>query len=420
MSVLVNDRKNRLRVNVQAVLLVGALALAEQSVVLPVIVKHFSDSNTIVGIFASLLRGGAIIMQLYAAFNVRNEGLVLPRMLNVFKVRFISWFSIGIVMLLFGVSHPVQTLFLFSVGLFTFSFAAGFGAIYYQELMGKLFTPQYRGKLVADQQIFAGLLSIISVIGVSGYILETFEAPYSFAYIFLISSLVMGIGFLYFAPMKEMQKTNTDKSQKSFTSFIVSALKFVKTDKQLRIQIIGRFLSYAFMLMLPFIILQAKDKYHLSGSEIAILAAIQMLGAMVGNYFWGKLSFRGNDKAIALISFFINILGFTVLLFYQEMPAFYGIFFIMGASIDGSRLAFNNSLLSLAPEEHRPAYVAINNNITALGLFLSIPGGIILDKFGFTVLNIIAILLLIAGFFVSLKLKRNCRNFQEIMVKAPK
>ena len=41
-------------------------------------VHHFSDSVIIVGLFASLLRGGAIVVQLYAAFHAQTYKTVLP------------------------------------------------------------------------------------------------------------------------------------------------------------------------------------------------------------------------------------------------------------------------------------------------------------------------------------------------------
>ncbi len=409
MSELLNNPKNRKRIIVQGVSLVGAMALAEQSVVLPIIIKYFSDSNTIVGVFSSLLRGGAILMQLYAAFNARSDAFVLNKILRVFSVRFMSWFSIGMIILLLGVSNPGLTLILFSISLFTFSFSAGFGAIYYQELMGKMFTKKYRGKLIADRQILSGFVAIISVIGISGYILESFEAPYSFAYLFFISSIIMLGGFIYFMPFQEIEKKDTDSSKMSFGEFVKSALLFVKYDKQLKIQIIGRFLSYSFMLVLPFIILQAKENFNLEGKEIAFFAGIQMFGAMLSNIIWKKLSSKGNDKGIVIFSFISNIIAYLLIIIFPNYYVFYFVFFILGASMDGFRLAFNNLLLSLAPDKHRPAYVAINNNITAIGLFFSIPGGIILDHFGFTYLGIVAIIMLTAGLIISFKLQRNCK-----------
>lgn len=405
----INLSENKRRVIVQGVLLAGAMALADQSVVLPVIIKYFSNSNVMVGLFTSLLRGGAIVMQLYAAFHARNDALVMPKMKKVFALRFTSWFSIGIIILLLGNFSAALTLILFGISLFTFSFSAGFGTIYFQEMMGKMFTKQYRGKLISQRQILSGLASIIGVVGISGYILERVEAPYNFALIFLISGLFMGIGFLYFLPFKESASTKKNSSVNTFGKFIRSAILFLRTDRQLRIQVVTRILSYGFMLMMPFIILQAKHLYPIGGKEIAWMAGVQMAGAMLANFLWGKLSSQGNDKLIIILSFAFNILAYSSLVFFKSYYLFFAVFFLVGASIDGFRLAFSNLLLSRAPDNHRPAYVAIYNNIIAIGLFFAIPGGVILDLFGFRTLNLTAVVLLCIGLVSAFFLHRDCK-----------
>lgn len=405
----INLNENKRRVIVQGVLLAGAMALADQSVVLPVIVKYFSNSNIMVGLFTSLLRGGAIVMQLYAAFHARNDALVFPKLKKVFALRFTSWFSIGIIILLLGNISPTLTLIFFGISLFTFSFSAGFGTIYFQEMMGKMFTKEYRGKLISQRQILSGLVSIIGVVGISGFILEKIAAPYNYAVIFLISGLIMGIGFLYFLPFKESPSAKKKSSFNTFGKFIRSAILFLRTDRQLRIQVITRIFSYGFMLMMPFIILQAKNLYSIGGKEIAWMAGIQMTGAMLANFLWGKLSSKGNDKLIIILSFVFNIIAYTSLLFFKSYALFFVIFFLVGASIDGFRLAFTNLLLSRAPDNHRPAYVAIYNNIIAVGLFFAIPGGLLLDLFGFKILNITAVGFLCIGLIAAFFLKRDCK-----------
>jgi hypothetical protein len=69
-----------------------AMSVAEPSTILPLIVHHFSQSVILVGIFTSLLRGGAIIVQLFAAFYAQSYKIVMPYMRGVFFVRFLKIF----------------------------------------------------------------------------------------------------------------------------------------------------------------------------------------------------------------------------------------------------------------------------------------------------------------------------------------
>ena len=62
--------------------------IAEPSTILPLIVNYFGGSSMLVGFFAALLRGGAIIVQLFAAFQAQSYKLMLPYIRRVFIIRF--------------------------------------------------------------------------------------------------------------------------------------------------------------------------------------------------------------------------------------------------------------------------------------------------------------------------------------------
>ena len=117
-----------------------ALGVAEPSTTLPLIIAHFSADVTIVGFFTSLLRGGAILVQLFAAFYAQSFHYVMPYLRLVFLARFLSWLGIGVAIYLVGDSNPPLTLLLIALFLFLFSFSAGFGSIYFNEILAKVFT----------------------------------------------------------------------------------------------------------------------------------------------------------------------------------------------------------------------------------------------------------------------------------------
>jgi len=74
----IDDPKNNAKNVAHAFFLALAITIAEPSTILPIIVQYFSDSVIIVGFFASLLRGGAVMIQLYAAFHAQEYKRVLP------------------------------------------------------------------------------------------------------------------------------------------------------------------------------------------------------------------------------------------------------------------------------------------------------------------------------------------------------
>jgi len=396
---------NRLKFILHALFYRAGIGVSEPSTILPLIVNYFTNNNVIIGLFSSLLRGGSIIMQLYAAFYTQAYVRVLKYLRIAFLVRFLSWFSMGLVLFLFSHDFPMLTLWLFGFLLFVFSFSAGFGTIYFQELMGKMFTPSYRGGVIALRQILGGVGAVSSGF-LTAYILQNFEKPHSFAYLFLISSMFISIGYIAAGTVKEPPKTALRQKENKFSDFFRHTIFLFKTDKSLRYQIFSRLLAYSFLFVAPFIILQAKKQIQLTGLIIGSFAAIQMTGALVSNFVWGFLSVKNHNLIVVRIAYSLMFIAIALAFFVHSFLGYAVLFFLLGASIDGTRLAFQNLILIIAPEKERPIYVAMQNNIAAIGLFFSIPGGLLINIFGYSFTLIFTLVLLVFGFLFSFGMKK--------------
>ena len=378
--------------------------IAEPSTILPLIINHFGGSSVLVGFFASLLRGGAIIVQLFAAFQAQSYKFMLPYIRRVFMVRFVAWFLIGIAIIFLGDKHPTLTLFCLGLGLFIFSFSAGFGAIYFRDIIAKIFSHKFRGKTMAYRQFFSAFGGLISGT-MAGWILQHFEAPQSYGYLFIISSFVMGFGYLSFATIDEPEKQEVAKKEKSFKKFLHNSLQTLSSDKQLQVQLTTFLLGYSYLLSLPFIILDAKTKIDLSGVAVGGFITAQMIGAMFSNFLWGKLSGKGLNKLTANISMSLHILAIFIALNAHSLYHYMVIFLIVGAAMDGNRIASGNLILSLAPPDKRPVYVAIQMNIISFGLFFSLIGGLVLHFLNYSSLYILTIMTLFISLFFSFRLR---------------
>ena len=399
-----DDPRNNLKNVVHAFFLSLAITIAEPSTILPLMVHHFSESVVVVGLFASLLRGGAIIVQLYAAFHAQAYKRVMPYLRKVFFARFLSWLMIGLSIWFIGDSNKSLTLLLIGIGLFFFSFSAGFGAIYFKELQAKLFTKSYRGKTMANRQVAGSIASIISG-GVAGYVLSTYEAPQNYAYLFIVSSLLMAIGFVVFATIEEPEKKNVSVKEKHFGVFIKNALVTLREDERLRKQIVAILLGNGYFLAMPFVILNANSSFHLTGWMLGGFITVQMLGSIVGSTFlWRKID--DYEKMLSL-SIAIMMSAFAVALFCHDAWCYGVVFLLFGVALDGFSISGMNLVIEIAPEEKRPVYTALQANITSLGLFFPVVGGLIIKYSGsYTALYLLTIACLGLGLWLSLQLGR--------------
>ena len=371
--------------------------------ILPIIINFFGGSAILIGFFAALLRGGAILVQLYAAFHAQAYKRVLPYLGKVFFFRFISWFMIGLSIYLIGDSNKPLTLFFIGLGLFFFSFTAGFGAIYFKELQAKLFSKKYRGKTMANRNIAGAIASIISG-SVAGYVLQHFDAPLNYAALFMVSSLFMAIGFVTFVTIEEPVKENISIKEKSFKTFIKNATVLLKSDKRLQQQILIIFLSFSYFLSMPFVILNANSSFTLTGWMLGGFITMQMLGSIFGSTFlWRRIH---DYEQMLSLSFIFMIIAFVIALFANDVYTYAIVFLLFGIALDGFNISGMNLVIEIAPEDKRPIYTALQTNITSLGLFFPVLGGVILKyTSSYTFIYILTIGLLILGLMLSLKLK---------------
>ena len=382
-----------------------AITIAEPSTVLPLIIEHFSNSALVVGIFVSLLRGGAILTQLYAAFHAQSYKKVLPYLKKVFFFRWLSWFAIGLGIFFIGDSNKTLTLIFIGLGLFGFSLSAGFGAIYFKELQAKLFSKAYRGETMANRQVAGSVASIISG-GVAGYVLSHFEAPLNYAYLFIVSSFIMGIGFFIFATIDdEPLKENVQEKERHFGLFIKNTFTILKADKRLQQQTLAIFLSFACYLSIPFVILEAKNSVTLTGWILGGFIMVQMLGSIVGSsLLWRKIS---NYERMLSLSFVFMIAAFSVALLAENSYMYALVFFLYGIALDGFGNSGMNLIIEIAPEEKRPIYTAVQTNLSSIGLFFPVLGGLLLKSFeSYELIYMLSIGLLLVGLVISLKLRR--------------
>ena len=384
------------------------ITVAEPSTILPLIIHYFSGSSFVVGLFASLLKGGAIFVQMVSAFYAQSYRYMMPYLRLVFLSRFLSWFGIGLLITLFGEEHKVATLWGIGILLFIFSFSAGFGAIYFKDIQAKIFSNKFRGKSMAYRQFFSGLGAILSGAG-AGLFLEHFQAPYSFGYLFMVSAVIMSIGLIAFSSIEEPPKEIVKERQGSFFNFLKESFIYFHNNQVLKNQVLAFLFSYAHLIGLPFIILDAKENIELTGWTIGLLLSTQMTGGMLSNIVWGKISSAGEDIKIVYISLITFILSFSLVIFFHNLYIYLIVFFLIGSSIDGIRLAFNNLILIIAPQDKRPMYVALQANISSFGLFFPILGGVILSISNYTVVYLTAILVLGVGIFFlrQIELKRD-------------
>ena len=155
---------------------------------------------------------------------------------------------------------------------------------------------------------------------------------------------------------------------------------------------------------MPFVILKANSTFKLSGWMIGGFITAQMIGSIFGNIF--ILKRLTNYKNMLSLSYLIFIISFTIAYFTESLYGYISIFLLFGIAIDGFKIATMNLVIEISPEDKRPIYTALQTNLSSIGLFFPLIGAYVLENFGYDVLYILTISILIYALLVIFKLKR--------------
>ena len=214
----------------------------------------------------------------------------------------------------------------------------------------------------------------------------------------------MAIGFVTFVTIEEPVKENISVKEKSFKVFVQNAIILLKNDLRLKKQIIVILLGYSYFLAIPFVILNANNSFTLTGWMLGGFITIQMIGSIIGSTFlWRKIH---NYEFMLSLSLIFMIVAFVIALLAESFYSYALIFLLFGIAFDGFKISDMNLVIEIAPEDKRPVYSALQVNITSLGLFFPILGGVILTYVqSYTFIYMITISLLLLSLYLSLKLK---------------
>ena len=181
-------------------------------------------------------------------------------------------------------------------------------------------------------------------------------------------------------------------------------MTLLKSDQRLKKQIVVILLGYSYFLAMPFVILNANDSFTLTGWMLGGFITLQMIGSIIGSTFlWRRID---NYEKMLSLSLLFMIVAFVIALFAESFYTYALIFLLFGVAFDGFKISDMNLVIEIAPEDKRPVYSALQVNITSLGLFFPILGGVILTYVqSYIFIYMLTIGLLVLSLYLSLKLK---------------
>ncbi|GBD86003.1 major Facilitator Superfamily protein [bacterium BMS3Abin02] len=381
-------------------------ALANVQTVLPSFVALLTPSALAVGSMAAVQGAGQVIPQLFTAYLIEDRPRRKPILLWVITLRWVSFGLLAFLTWRLGATRPGVVLGVFLVLFGMFSLAGGVGTVVYADVFAKAIPTRRRGRFIGWRQLLGYGLAIAA-----GYVVkavlgnERIAFPSNYALIFAFSALALLVAFTGFAMIREPVYP-VERRSNSLGHLLRRAWHLAGDNANFRWFLTTQALTMAVLSLGPFYVVFALGSGGVSRGQIGVFLAVQMAGAAVSNLLWGWMGDRfGNRAVIVGVVLFGGLTPLAALAAGSAPGLFVVVFALMGSTISGVRLGFNNMILEMASVSLRPTCVALQNTLLTPVMLLPLVVGAVADAWTYAALFWSGAALMLLGVFAALRIR---------------
>ncbi len=395
-----------------------AAAFASVRLVFPGLILLLGGSNVLVGLLCAFDNGGWLLPQLLVGAQIQS----LPRKMVIYQAtaiaRAILFALLVLIVALSGHLPSAMTLAAVIVLYCLYALAGGWAGIPFQEVVAKTIPPDRRGTYFGLRLFGGGLVTLVVVSPLVSAILAEgsgWSFPYNYALLFGLAFIfVMGglvsFGLVVEPPSREVGSAGTLAQQ-------LRRLPALWRDNPH----MGRFTLYRSLASLvliaePFYIVYVTEVMGAPPSMIGQYMGVITLVSLISYLVWSRLSDRRGNRLLLRVGTGLVAVAPPLALLLPALGRLLGlsltanaylfalVFIFSGLGNAGLNIGLNNYILELFAERDRPAALGLVNTIAGAATILTILGGEVADLAGYQPLFLVATVLGVAGFLLSLPL----------------
>jgi MFS family permease len=367
-------------------------AFLNLSTVLPAFVAHLSRSPILIGLAGSLEPAGWFLPQLFTGHLVEHRVRKKPVYIQMAFVRVGTLAALAITPLLLRESAPTVLLLAFFLLYSLYSLAGGVAGMAFFDIVGKAIPSRKRGTMWAWRLFLGGIAAALAGLLVSD-LLARYPFPVNYAIIFWCGTAAVAVGTIIFSFAVEPVEP-VRKEKRTFRAYLGEGNAIFRNDSDFRSLLATRVMLGVATMAGPFFIVFGIERLGFSEESAGLFLTVQMLGLILSNLLWGWMSnHRGSRLILQTISLGSLIMpSVPVLLSFVALPrlTYLLVFFVLGASVSGTRIGHANALLDIAPPLSRPTYLGLMNTLIAPSLVFPVIGGFIVSATSYHVLFLLS------------------------------
>jgi len=369
---------------------VGA-SFAGQATVIPSFLATITSSAPLIGLASTLLTGGWLIPQLFAANRLaglrrRKAAVVIPATIG----RTIG-LLLPIAIVILAPRSPGALLAAFYVLYFAFYFMDGLASVAWLDILGRCVSVPARARLINLGTTAPGLVGI-GAGALIGIILSSPRIPWPYNYallfgvcgVFWVFSLI-SFFFIHETPLAAVRQPLP------WGHYFRRLGGVVRADPGFRRAVILWIALGGFGIAAPFYVLHGLEALRFPAASIGLFTSVQLVGGVFSSLVLGIIGERRGTRAVMRLWGWVSLAGPLIAvasaLIGAAVPGvvlyvYSVVFVVVGMQGVAGMTGFLNWVLEWAPSSERPLYIGFANTLTAASLLMPLIGGWILQATG--------------------------------------
>jgi len=371
-------------------------AFINPSLILAAFIYEQTESNTLVGLIATLGALGVFFPQLYISRLIEHLPRKKPFYIGAMVLRIASLGCMGITMLLAGTTGSSWPLVLFFVSFVLLRAGDAAGALPFFDIVGQTITPVRLGRFFAWRGILGDSLGLAAGYMIVQPVLRGVPSPYDYPLLVGCGLVLMTVAWLTFSLSDEEESPNPPR-ERGLRQTLVEAARVLSVEPNYRRLFTIRMLTRVAGLTQAFYVpygIERLGAVEVSGIYITCMAASRIASSFV----WGRISdSRGNRLCLIgagalfalspvaalaaphLPAAFAIKLPYTAAILDLPLTAYLVGLGFFGAAIGANMIGVNAFMIESAPPGRRPSYMAFLNTVTSPLAVLPLVAGALID-----------------------------------------
>ncbi len=379
-------------------------ALIHPVLVLTLFVDRLTDNAVLIGLVPALSVALWFLPQALAAAFVEGRRRQLPWAAWGGVARAVAIGILAAIVLAGGIEPSSRLLIIFFLCYAAYNLAAGFAFVPLVELSARAIPADRRGFFFSQRNLWGSLLALLA-----GLIVQRALAagPSGFAVLFATSFAALALA--------------------AYTTLWIVERPAPPRSRPLRVWLEGlpellarrsvrRFLLFRSFLALstvadPFFVVYAQSILGVPAATVGLYLALSAIARVATNPVWGWVVERWGNRQLLQLATLARLLMPLIALGVQPLSrwervtshvgeperviffAFAVVFIAYGATLSAQMLANFTAVLELARPADRPTLIGFANSILGVVSLVPLLGGLVVDRFGFTAVFLLALAL---------------------------